>query len=1173
MNTFRYSFRSKLCLFSLMLAMSVSHVATAQALAQRFADNSGQHNNNVPLKTLLDDLSTKQGLRFNHNAVLIRDVYVNNDNTIKTGDNVEQKLNQILAGTNLRCKKIDNDTFVIRSNDTEVGSAKKNVLVAEQSNNAESLKELSASAAINESPMLVEKLSQPQQDATISGKVIDKESNVGLPRVTVRLKGSRVGSISDKEGNFKFPLSDPQGTLVFSSIGYRTVEVPIAGKSSISVSMEVDWKLFEDVVVTALGIKKESKKLGYSTAVVKGNEMTQARETNVANALVGKVSGVNVSAPASGAGGSSRVVIRGNTSISSDNQPLYVVNGIPIDNSNLGSAGQWGGFDAGDGISSLNPDDIESMNVLKGATAAALYGSRAKNGAIIIATKRGKGGEKGIGVEFNSNMVFESIRDYSDKQDQYGQGVRGNKPTSAASARVAGLSSWGAKLDGSSVVQFDGVSRPYSLQSTNLSDYYRGGLTWTNTVAVGGGSESTNYRLSASNLSNTGVYPNSDLNRKTFNAGTTFKLSPELSGEASVIYTTENATNRPGQSDSPGNGNFAIGILPTSMSASILKGPNGNGTDQYLHELTDFTDNPFVTNPYFAAYKFLNATQKNRIIASANVKYNLTDWLYLQGRVGQDYFTFQTNSITPAGTAYLSTGSFGSVNKTSQTTSEVNADALLGMDKELTNDISLAASVGASVRKSKTEAYGAAGNSLVFPDIYNPQYAITSVPSYRIFQKEVQSVYGSVELSFQEMLFLNATARNDWFSTVSKDNYAYLYPSLSGSFVFSEALKADWLSFGKIRVAYATVGGDTDPYATKLYYNINASKISGNPIGGFDNILPNTKLKPLSVSELEVGLELRLFDSRLTIDAAWYQKDTKNEIVTATVSATSGFQSAIINNGQLQNTGVELLISGKILEEKDFGWTSSFNFSVNNSKVVALAEGQTSLTVAQSRTQVAFIQHRVGEEFSQIVVNDFARDKNGAIVYDADGLPKQGDLVSMGSGVHPYTGGWENDFRYGNFSLGVLIDFKFGGKIYSATNAYLYQFGLHKETLPGRDAGITGVGVTEDGKANTKLVTPGLIQSYYGRIGGQIGTPFVYDASFIKLRQVSLGYDLPTSWLESTPVKKITLSLVARNLAILMKKTPNIDPETNINVSNAQGLELAGVPPTRAIGFNLNVKF
>ncbi len=1014
------------------------------------------------------------------------------------------------------------------------------------------------------------------QEITVSGQVIDKETNSGLSRVTVRLKGGKTGAITDKEGKYKITLpasAGAQGVLTFSFIGYRTVEVPIAGKTTIDAGLEVDWKLLEDVVVTALGVKKETKKLGYSTAVVKGESMTQARENNIANSLVGKVAGVNVSAAASGPGGSSRVVIRGNTSISSDNQPLYVVNGIPIDNSNLGSAGQWGGFDAGDGISSLNPDDIESMNVLKGATAAALYGSRAKNGVILITTKRGSGGGKGLGVEFNSNLVFENIRNYLDPQQQYGQGLRGNKPNTAAAAMTAGLSSWGAKLDGSSVMQFDGVSRPYSAQTTNLSDYYKTGMTFTNTLSLGGGNENINYRISLSDLSNTGVYPNSLLNRKIFNASTSFKLSENITGEASAIYTTEKASNRPGLSDAPGNGNFAIAFLPTSLNASTLLGPNNTGTDIYAKEITNFTDNVYTTNPYFAANKFLNETQKDRLIASTSLKYSFTDWLSLQARVGQDYYTFQTSSITPSGTAYLSGGSFGNVNKTSQTSSEVNADALLAFDKNLTEDISLAVNVGGNIRKSKTELYGAAGNSLVFPNIYNPQYAISSVPNYRIFQKEIQSLYGSIELSYQETLFLNATARNDWFSTVAKDNYSFFYPSVSASFVFSEVLKTDWLSFGKLRVAYANVGGDTDPYATKLYYNVNAAKINGNPIGGFDNTLPNTTLKPLTVSEIEAGLELKLFDARLTLDAAWYQKDTRNEIVTATVSASSGFQSAIINNGQLQNTGFEFLLSGKIIEGKDFAWTSSINFSANNNTVVALAEGQKSLSIAQSRTLTAFVQHRVGEPFAQIVAFDFARDKQGNIVYDADGLPKQGELVSMGTGVHPYSGGWENEFHFGNFSLSALIDFKFGGKIFSATNAYMYGFGLHKETLPGRDGGITGVGVTEDGKPNTKLVTADKVQDYYSRISGQIGTPFVYDASFIKLRQVSIGYDFPSAWLENSPIRRLTLSLVGRNLLVLMKNTPNIDPETNYNTSNAQGLELAGIPPTRTVGFNLNVKF
>lgn len=1135
---------------------------STQTLAQRAIERP--HSQKIPLKNLLDEVASRYGVKFNHNAMIVKDVFVQNEVNITSVDQIEPRLNQVLSETELRVKKIDQETFVVRHKDAEL-QQKKNAQAAEQNVREAGNGDVPAATSplISQTPLAPAAPVVLQQEVKVSGKVTDKETNTGMARVTVRLKGSRSEAITDNQGNYTITLPDAQGTLIFSFIGYRTLEAPIEGKTSLNVFMEVDYKLLEDVVVTALGVKKETKKLGYATSVVKGESMTQARETNMANALVGKVAGVNVSAPASGASGSSRVTIRGNTSISNDNQPLYVVNGIPIDNSNLGSAGMWGGFDAGDGISSLNPDDIESINVLKGATAAALYGSRAKNGVILISTKRGKGDTKGVGIEFNSNFVVENIRNYLEPQTSYGQGTKGLKPSDAQSARVAGLNAWGAKLDGSSVIQFDGVSRPYSAISTNLDNYYKTGATWTNTLGINGGSDVINYRFSFSDLSNTGVYPNSELNRKNFNASASFKITPDLTGEASVMYTKEKTSNRPGQSDSPGNGNFAAFMLPGNLNIENLKGPKGDGRTQYLGELTEFTDNPFVTNPYFAAYNFINETQKDRIIASASLKYNFTDWLFVQGRIGQDFYTFQSSSNTPTGTAYLAAGSNGNIGKNSITAGEVNADVLLSMDKKLTDDISLGASVGANLRVAKTETYGANGTGLSFPNVYNPNFAINRVPTYGIFQREVQSVYGSVELSYQEMFFLNATARNDWFSTVAVGNYSYLYPSVSGSFVFSELIpSSNLLTFGKLRVAYASVGADTDPYATKLYYNTNGA-ITGSPIGGFDNVLPNRTLKPLTVTEMEVGLEMRLFESRVSLDLAWYQKDTKDEIVTATISATSGFQSAIINNGKLRNTGIEMLLSGKIIEENDLSWTSSVNFSMNTNEVLALAEGQKTLTIAESRTRTAYIEHRIGEPFAQVVAFDYARNASGQIVYDDAGLPQKGELIALGTGVHPYSGGWDNEFRYGSLTLGVLIDFKFGGKIFSATNAYMYGAGLHQETLVGREGGVQGPGSSKNADA----------QDYYGRIAGNIGVPFVYDASFIKLRQLSIGYDLPTSWLESTPVKKATFSIVGRNLGILMKKTPNIDPETNINVTNAQGLELAGVPPTRTVGFNLNLKF
>lgn len=995
---------------------------------------------------------------------------------------------------------------------------------------------------------------------TVSGKVTDAETGEGLAGATVTETGTRNGTVSDVNGEYRLRLTDANAKLTISYTGYTTATVDVAGQTTLDVSLSAGAAI-DEVVVTALGIRKESKKVGFSVTQVDGQSLTQAREINVANSLVGRVAGLNVTSTASGPGGSSRVTLRGNTSISDNNQPLYVINGVPMDNSNLGSAGLWGGADFGDGISSLNPDDIETISVLKGATAAALYGSRAKNGVILITTKSGKA-QKGIGVEFNSNLTWEQPVILTDWQTEFGQGTLGAKPTTPDEGKNTGLLSWGGRLDGSQAYEFDGQQRAYSAKGNAAEEFYRTGFTHVNTLALGGGNENANYRISLANTGNNSVIPETGLTRRNVNASINFK-SGRLTTDFKANYTKEKALHRPNLSDSPGNANFAINFLPANVDQALLAGVDGEGSDRAGNEL-EFNDNQFITNPYFAAYKFFNNTNKDRLMGQALLRYDLTDWLYVQGRIGQDFFVNRTTSVTPTGTAY---NRVGGMNENSVKLSEVNADFLIGSTHSFTENFGLNVGIGANRLDRRVEGIYTNGGTFVIPYLYSLGNLLSRNFGYSLDRIRTNSVYGYAEIDLYHQLYINLTGRNDWYSTLT--NPSYFYPSASASWVFSEALQSDFLDYGKVRVAYAAVGGDTRPYQTALYYNIGGN-INGFPIGNISNgSIPNKDLKPLSVSELELGVDLRFWNNRVGLDVAWYNKKTTNDIVAATISGTSGFGTAVYNLGELTNSGIEATLSVTPVKSSAFSWTTSFNIATNNNEVVQLAEGVNTLQVDGSRTLTAFVHQTVGMPFANIRVFDYKRDDNGNILLN-NGLPQQGELIDAGSGIHKTTGGWNNDFSFGNLNVGALVDFKFGGKIFSATNHYGYTRGLHQATLEGRESQIVAEGIDEaTGEANAVAVNP---QDYYGALT-QISNNFVYDASFVKLRQVTVGYNFPRAWFADTGIQGLNVALVGRNLAILYKKTDNIDPESNYSVGNAQGLELAGLPTVRTIGVNVNVKF
>jgi TonB-linked SusC/RagA family outer membrane protein len=1005
-------------------------------------------------------------------------------------------------------------------------------------------------------------------DIRITGTVLD-ENGQPLIGASVKVKGSALAVSTSTTGAFSITVPD-NAILVVSFVGYEPQEVTAAGKTTLTVTLRPSTNTLNQVVVTALGIKREAKSLGYSTTTVGGEQLTQSREVNLGNALTGKVAGVSVANNSTGTGGSSRVVIRGNNSLTGDNQPLYVIDGVPFDRTNQGSAGQYGGIDLGDGLSNINPDDIANIQVLKGAAASALYGYRGGNGAILITTKSGTKG-KGVNIELNNNLTFNSIIDYRDFQTTYGQGSQGNKPTTASAALNTGNSSWGAKLDGTTAVNLLGNEYAYSLGEDNWKNFYKTSINNQSSVAFSGAGENITYRVGLSNLYNTSNIPTNTLKQQGININTTYNITKKLQFTLTGNYIFEQVKNRALLSDASTNVNATLMYLANSFDVRWLKpGVKADGT-----ELTP-TNGLYFNNPYFLTDYHQNNSQRNRLTGAATLKYNIFDWLYLQGQVTRDGYILDFRKVTPTGTAYAPGGELTEYERNFR---ELNTNFLLGLDKKF-NDFSITANLGGNSQDNVNKAYGLDGTAspFILPYLYTANNIANRPYSQQYQHYRVNSFYGSADFGYKDWLFLNVTGRNDWFSTLNPEHNSYFYPSVTGSFVFSEALKLpSWINFGKLRASYAASSNGTSPYQNYLTYGIRTYTTNGNSVGYINqSTIPNSDLRPVDIKEQEIGLNMQFLNNRLGFDAAVYNKQTTNDIVSVSTSNSSGYNAAIQNVGKIRNRGVEFLLTGSPIKTPDFSWNASFNIAYNKNKVLFLGDGIKSLNVegaVANRGDGVAILNVVGMPYSEIVGYAYQRDASGNKVFGADGQPlRTSTIVPLGSGIYKTTGGFNNEFRYKSFNLSFLFDFKYGAKIYSGTNLALYADGLQKTTLQGREGGYVGQGVTESGAANTTSVNA---QTYFTNLTGSnnIAEEFVYDASFIKLRQLVIGYNLPTSWVSKLSIKSANLSLVTRNLATLMKHTPNIDPESNYSTSNGQGLEANGYPPTRSIGLNLNVKF
>jgi TonB-linked SusC/RagA family outer membrane protein len=1023
---------------------------------------------------------------------------------------------------------------------------------------------------------------------TVTGTVLDEESKP-VVGATVTVKGTDKATTTNSSGHFSINALATD-VLVISHIGLVSQVLPLNGRTSLSLNMfRGDGTNMEEIVVIALGIRKEARKLGYAATTVKVDEITRNRTTNVMASLEGKIAGLNISPPAAGAGSSTRIRMRGQSAFfGGTNSPLIVINGLPMDQGARSAEGGGPATDQGDNLQQINPDDIESMTVLKGATAAALYGSRASNGAIIITTKSGAKNSK-FGIEVTSNFAADEIIDFTNYQTEYGTGSNGVRPTSQSTAQSTGNLSWGEKYDGVPTVQYDGVLRPYSPDKNRFKKFYNTGTSFVNTIALSGGNASTSYRVSFSNQDVKGISPDNSYHKKIFNLGLNSKITNKLTLQANINYTHEENKNPPlVGSQGIGFSSF-LHRTPLTLAIETLKtsvvGPDGS-----LYSTNPF--NALLTNPYYLIGRRFDYTKRDRWLGTVSLRYDFTKWLYLQGRVNADFGYNNNENNTPHGVGVplrntTNTGWVGTYNVSTSFNKQMNMDFLLGTTHKIGN-FTIEGSVGGNMYTVNNNNTNQGVTDFVVKDIYSIGNGITKTQSFGISKQQTNSIYAFADFSYKNFLYLNVTDRIDYFSVltpprsiVADPKNSYNYPSVSASFIFSELLRnIKWLNYGKLRMGYADVGSANGvaPYSSQLTYAIGQQLFGTYPIGTIANTSnPNPYLGTFGISEKEIGLELRTLNSRLNFDIAVYDKRTDGQIMSVDLSPASGYTSTLVNIAKLKNAGLEIMIDGTPARTSNFSWNISVNGAYNTSKVLALNPGQTRQVVVYfngtGNEFLGSLVYDVGKEMNQLIANTYLRNAKGEIMLNSSGrlLPSTSP-VNFGSANSKVTGGITNTLQYKNLSLLIHLDGKFGGKVFSSTALNGLRSGMSQESLVGRN-GVVFDGVLPNGTQNTISVAP---QSFYADYRTQqIADPFVFSSDFIKLRNITLTYDL-TGFMSKNAkfVKGLTLSAYCRNAAVLLKHIPNVDPEAFASTSDTRlGYEQHTEPTTRTFGLNLNVKF
>lgn len=1033
---------------------------------------------------------------------------------------------------------------------------------------------------------------------TLKGEVVDKEGDA-LPGVVVAIKSATQSAITtDLDGKFSLRTSQNLPiTLVFSYLGYKSQEVDVTDSNkSISVTLDENVKLLDEVVVTALGISREKKSLGYTTQEIQGTSLEGNKETNLLNTLSGKVAGVRIT-NSQGDMGSSRIIIRGETSIAGNNQPLFVVDGIPVDNSQLNSGGETRDFR--NGIADINPDDIESMSVLKGPNAAALYGSRAAHGVILITTKSGKH-QKGIGVSVNSGISFATIATLPKFQNVFGQGASGQ--FSYVDGKGGGINdgvdeSWGPEMNGQLIPQFysNGVAVPFVAHPNNVKDFFRTGVTYSNGVSITGSDTKYDFRLGVNNQKQKGIVPNSEISKTNFSINTNYQLTNRIKIGATANYIVTDAPNLPGGPRGMRAGSTMLQFLWFGRQVDIneLKANRENNWN-----------NSYYSNPYWVAYYNTVSQKRNRLIGDIHMDVNIIDGLNFKFRTGTDYYNDRRKYKIKYGTSGTP---FGSYAEDAYTVSENNTEAILQYNRNLTKDLNLDVLGGFNIRNKTVENNYQKAPRLAVPDLYtlsNSRDPLESTNSYS--RLRVYSGYAAVQLGYKNYAYLNLTGRNDWSSTLPSNNRSYFYPSVNASLILSEALniKSNTLDFLKIRGGWSEVGSDADPYQLTNVYTIEPN-LEGSPIQTSSKKNLNPNLKPETTRSTEIGAETSLFNGKVHLDVALYNTNSIDQILELKTTAASGYTSQVLNAGKINNKGLEIQLGLKPIESSNFKWDVNLNYSINKSKVKILDyAGQIENYVIGSSGSVDILAS-VGRAYGTIYGTAYLRDESGNIVVGSNGLPKADPQRRvLGHFTPKWLGGITNTFSYKNLELSFLIDANVGGKIYSGTNKTGNYTGVLEQTLFGRNSehgglsyyypdnnksadkvlvnggtvpngetiyqdGIIVNGFTENGQKNNKVISA---EDYY-KSTYNIDEEYVYSATYVKFREITLTYNFNKNLINKVGLQNASISLVGRNLFFIYKDVPNIDPETAYNTGNAQGLESLSLPTTRSFGVNLNLKF
>jgi TonB-linked SusC/RagA family outer membrane protein len=1038
------------------------------------------------------------------------------------------------------------------------------------------------------------------QESTVRGKIISSEDGLPMAGVNVAVKGTGKGTISNINGDFEIAVEKGK-VLSFSFLGFIKQEVTVSSNDFIQVTLEVENTAFGDVVVTALGISREKRSIGYAVQEVKAKEF-ETRPTNALGALSGKIAGLQVIPSGGNMGGSTRVLLRGINSITGNNQPLFVIDGTPIDNSDLntsstinGSAGK----DVGNLLQDINPDDIENISVLKGPSAAALYGSRAANGVILITTKKAPGKDR-IEVSLNTGLDFENVVRLPQRQQTYGQGYSEIFQTANINGSeykivdYASDESWGPKLDGTPVLQWYNLdpenpdqylkTSPWLYPKNDVSYFFKTGIANTNNLSISASSGNTNYRLSYTNKNVSGTVPNSSLGRNTLSFAGNTRLG-KVTVSSNVNYINNRSVGRPWTGAS--NRNIMLEAFQwgaVQVDYKILKNYKRADGTQIPWNRTSFQNTPageatrFIDNPYWSAYESYLEENRDRFYGNFGLDFDVTPWLKVGAKVHGDIYSVQLQDRIA-----VYSRSQSQYQETNHKLNEYNYELLSTLQKDF-NKLSLVANVGANLRTQKRRIDDAlTQGGLIIPNFYNLKNATSVLTNNNFYVKRVASAYGSVSLGYDNVAFFDATLRNDWSSTLPLNNNSFLYPSFTGSFILSElkGLRAiPGLSFAKVRLGWAQVGNDTDPYQLHQVYEVQQA-FSGIPSYRLPAILNNSALKPEITSSWETGLNLQFLKNRVGLDLTFYNNDSKNQILPVPVSSAFGYDSKVLNAGHINNKGIEITLSGKPIQGGNFEWNTAINFSRNRNKVISLDELVNTLTLSNALVDLVA---REGQPYGQIMGYDFVYAKDGQRVVQADGTyQRTSQLVPLGSVLPDFLLGFQNKFSYKNWNLSFLIDSRVGGKFFSQT----YKVGMYagildktaanniRETGVILDGVLANVTFNADGTYSVENTRPNDIKISainWARNEYSGPTTFsVFDGSFVKLREVVLSRSFPIK--NSNVFKSVGFSVYGRNLWNIYTASKYIDPEFTNSGGNVQGIEGGNIPVPVSYGFNINAKF